>query len=249
MKLVPSQKEKFCHFLYTTLIGIGKMCPEIVERNDAVFLKTNDTVVLSSTSKSITSPYQEVIDTMFSEPSDLVDEDEYIIPVQLLDLLSAFMKKGKIIRLNHIGFCYKTPNVHESIKRICEISKENALHTYQLKSYDGVPWIFTGIAKAWREPMLEFLPIKNTFISRDMDYWIPGIHINIDTTLTYEEIKDSVEVVLQGLRAVIPNYFAGFISYARVWVGVVSGINIHIDIQTFAQNTRFARKVLFNPLH
>lgn len=245
VRINKEQQANFANFLYTTLCSVGKLCPEILVKKDSAQIRINTVPLISCTPSIISSPYSFVVETIFCQPGGLFDEDERLTVKQLNSLLDSFQKRGKILRLNHLGFCFRTPSIESAIKDIKAASTKSGFYTYRQKSNDMFNWIFTGDISNWREPMLEFIPIERKVFDKEIDYWLPGIHINIDSTLSYKNIVDLVGSALQGLRSVHPGYYNGFITQARVWVGVVSGINIHLDIATFAQNTRYQRKALF----
>lgn len=244
MKVTEEQKASYIQLLNHNLNVLSGYCPELQRENGNLIVKAGNKQMLILNKKSISTPYGFALDAIFTHPGGLIDEDEYISEKQVKELLEEIKRKGGIKRINHIGFCYKTDSIEQEVKIINKASKAIGLHMYELKSADAASWFFAGDASNWRDPMLEFVLVEGEVNFKDKDYWLPGLHINIDTSLSFEDIAESIDLIFKGSRDIAPMYYGKYITQVRVWVGAVSGINLHLDIGTFAQNARYTRKVM-----
>jgi hypothetical protein len=247
-KLTTEQQNNYCRFLYQTLQIVGQFCPEVVKAQDKVALKTNSLPLITCTKGKIETPYLKIIEDIFQQPGGLLDEDEFITTSQITDLFNALKQQGATFSFDHLGFSYHTQSVTKNVQHLCTISQTNHLFTYQMTVPDDTVWIFVGDNTKWREPMLEFIPLEGEIIDKEIDYWLPGLHLNINTHLAYDDICSCINSIFKGTRDIHPNYYGKFITQARVWVGVVSGINLHFDFSTLAQNRRYTRKVMLEKL-
>lgn len=246
--LTATKKIKYYRFLYDTLRIVSIFFSGIDKNDNSLVLQANRKILLKSTKDSIITPYELSLQTIFNQPSSLIDEDECLNSDQIREFFNDLKSKGKLIRLNHLGFCYRVNSITKHKKDIIKISRDNQFMTYEMESSDNSEWVFVGNTCNWREPMLEFLPLEGETVDKEIDYWLPHIHICIDTNLSFKEIKKSVDQIYKGLRIATLNYYGDYITQVRVWVGVVSGINLYLDIGTFAQNMRYARKVLLTKI-
>jgi len=230
--------------LHRVLMILSQTCQfPFVSSGDFV-LTSNHKELLKVTNDAIISPVTDVIKRTFDEPSALVDEDEFLSEDTISNILEDLKAKGNIVRLNHIGFCYRVASVNKSRVEIAKSASQKHLFTYQMDSNDPAQWLFVGDTTNWRDPLLEFVLIEGEIKDKEIDYWLPHIQIDIDTNMFYEPIRDTLDTVLKGTRSINLQTYAGHVSQIRVWLGVIAGINIHLDIGTNARNTRYARRVM-----
>ena len=251
MSLIEEQKAKYAGFLYTTLRQVGKICPQVIEKDGSLTLASNWKDLIKCSKTTIETPFSLILEDIYNQPSSLIDEDEFLTSEQIMELFLSLQEKGRLLRLNHIGFTYKPVSVKASIKHICDVSSQNGFQTLELDAdhpKEEPIWAFVGDTTNWQDPMLEFIPLQGEITEKEVDYFLPHLHINIDSNLSFENIADSVRSVFKGTRSVHANYYNSYITQARIWVGVVSGINLHLDIATYSQNTRYTRKALLRPL-
>lgn len=234
--------------LWEILNIVKTHCSSIGEEGDFLVVKSNQNKLLAVNKEKISIVLPEILDKVLSTPSDLKDEDEYL-PTEVIEhLISAISKKGQIIRLNHIGFCYPSASLDEEKEEVVSKVGKRRIKAYQMPSNDLSSWWFIGDLINWRDPMLELLPVYEKVEDKEVGYWLPHIHINIDTNLFYEDIKAICNKVLKGARNINPVTYDGQVVQVRVWLGVVLGINLHLDFCTMASNTRYVRKVMFTNL-
>jgi len=127
-------------------------------------------------------------------------------------------------------------------------ARQKALALYQLDSNNNTPWWFIGDITNWRDSMLEALPVEGKIEDREKGYWLPHIHFDFDTNLVYEDIEQISHRIFKGTRKLTPLVYDGFVTQARLWQGVISGVNIHLDLGTAARNTRYVRKVMLTKI-
>ncbi|HUV46972.1 MAG TPA: hypothetical protein VMW29_02450, partial [Candidatus Bathyarchaeia archaeon] len=92
------------------------------------------------------------------------------------------------------------------------------------------------------------LPVENTK-DRWVNYWLPNFQIDLDTTLNCEQIEKLVFDTFQGkikpFRAVVMD---GVTYCVRIRLGIISGINIYLDLGTNSRNVKYVRKHILKKL-
>lgn len=227
---------------------VKPFCSTIEKKADALVIKSNQKELLAINKEKIDIVLPEILKKIFSSPSALKDEDEYLSTELIKNVILALSKKGEITRLNHIGFCYPVASLEkEKEETLSKVAKKD-FDVYKMPSNDLSSWWFIGDLANWRDPMLELLPVYGNIDDKEVDYWLPHIHINVDTDLFYEEIKSQCNRILKGTRNINPIAYDGQVVQVRIWLGVISGINMHLDFSTIASNTRYVRKVMLTDL-
>lgn len=230
--------------LNTELIGIFSIFSKNTDLN---FLKNDEVVIgnpkgelLKISEDSINSPIKELTMTLSTKLSPLPDQDpDYDLLSQLLRELNS---KKAIKELNHIGFCYHVASQPKEKTRLLTELKNSDQKLYEEPSTDQTKWYFLGDAGDFRSPMIEMLPVESdgtTFI----DYWLPHIHIDIDTTLTEDQIESLLYSIYDGdpkpfRITVIDNV----VYTVRTRLGIVDGVNIFLDLSTNHRNVELSRK-------
>ena len=195
--------------------------------------------LLEITSDKITTPLGDIVPLLIKHKSNL--------PNQLIDFnqLTKLAEKlsGSIIRLHHIGFCYKTDSQIQEKLRLINLTKQTKYHLYEEPSNDDGIWLFFGNSEQWEKPMIEFLPIeKVTQWIEWKEYWLPNIHIDIDTKLFAKEITKLIkEIYGKGFE---PHQIIidGIIYIIRCRLGAIDGVNIFLDIATNSRKVKLHRK-------
>jgi hypothetical protein len=237
-------KEIVISKLYNSLSLLDSLAKLNLKIGNKCILYSGEKELLAISRKNIQSPFSEIIKKVFEKPSSLIDEDEFLDDRLLCNLLREIIRNATIVRLNHLGFCYRVQSVIQERKNFVSITTKSQFYPYEMTSCDNSLWLFAGNIAQWCDHMLEFLPIKNDFGNKEVDYWLPHLHIDIDTGLHYEKIIKVSNSILKGLRSVNTMRENGFVTKIRIWLGVISGINIHLDLGTSINNTRYMRKVM-----
>jgi len=171
-----------------------------------------------------------------------------LIDLELLEkLIDQLTKINSLIRLSHIGFCYKVPSTSDEKIRITNLVKKSNLHLYQEESNDDGLWLFVGNADKWEEPVIELLPIESTD-DEYVEYWLPHIQIDIDTNLTGKEIDKIVRSIFG--EKIIPYFIKidGTTYIIRNRLGVIDGVNIFLDLATNSRKVQYSRQELWKKI-
>lgn len=201
--------------------------------------------LLKITSNKITTPIGDIVPLLIKHKSNLAN--------QLIDFdqLTKLAEKlfGSIIRLNHVGFCYKTRSQIQEKLRLINLTKQTKYHLYEEPSNDDGLWLFFGNAEQWEKPMIEMLPIeKVTQWVEWKEYWLPNIHIDIDNKFPANKIIQSVKEVYG--KEFEPHLIIidGITYIVRCRLGIIDGVNIFLDLATNARNVEYQRKNVLSKL-
>lgn len=201
--------------------------------------------LLKITNDKIVSPIGNIVPLLIKHksnmPNDLIDFKKL---KKLTDKLF-----GSIIRLNHVGFCYKVDSQIQEKQRLVNLTKKTKLHLFEEPSNDDGLWLFLGEAEQWEKPMIEMLPIeKVTKWIEWKEYWLPNIHIDVDTNLDGKKIINLVKEIFG--KSFEPHLIViNEITYiVRCRLGVIDGVNIFLDLATNARNVESQRKNVFKKL-
>jgi hypothetical protein len=156
-------------------------------------------------------------------------------------------EKESLVRLSHIGFCYKVSSLKAEKDRLINLVKQSRLHLYQEESNDDGLWFFIGNIEHWEDPTIEFIPIKSTK-DKYVDYWLPHIQIDIDTKLSGEEIESIVKSVFGREITPYPIKIEGTTYIVRNRLGVINGVNIFLDLATSQRNVKYLKQNLWSKI-
>jgi hypothetical protein len=216
---------------------------KILSNNGNVSFKDNDLFTLSNS--EILTPIGDIIPRLTIHRSKL--KDQFIDTDLFIKLIDKLSKDKSIIRLDHIGFCYKVDSLAKEKDRLIELITGSKYHLYQEPSNDEALWLFMGNIKNWEEPVIELLPIEKTN-DKWVDYWLPHIQLDIDTTLNGKEAESLV-------KSVCGNYIVPFavtiensICIVRNRLGTIDGVNITLDLATTARNVRSLREGIWKKI-
>lgn len=188
------RKENVCKTLLE-VFGVLARCPRLsYTTNGEVDIKiSSNRPLLHIMSTALTTPVTQITDRVFYEESPL--PDAFISMKDLTKFIDCITKKVK--GLDHVGFCYMTRSQEKELVDIKQTLRD--LHLYEMTSNDLAKWYFVGDRSNWKDPMVEFLPtLPNN--ATDLPYWMPHIHINIDTLLAATEIEKILKDIFGGTR-------------------------------------------------
>lgn len=207
--------------------------------NETLVFQNTDLLDFSDT--EIITPVGNILPLLSECKSKLPDHP---VNFELLkQLINTLNNDRSIVRLNHIGFCYKVDSQEKEKERLINLLRQTKFHLYQEKSNDDGLWLFIGDTINWEEPMIELVPVEKTN-DKWVDYWLPHIQIDIDTNLTAEEIEDRTTSVFTNAIEPYSITIDGTVYIVRNHLGIIDGINIKLDLATSARNVKFTRQHL-----
>jgi hypothetical protein len=170
----------------------------------------------------------ESLSSLIKHKSRLVDAvvDKKLL-IKFIDFLS---KESAMLDFCHIGICYLVNSLREEKEKIITLARTMDEPVYTMGSIDTALWYFIG--NKHKLPQIEFLPTKyvNDYY---LDYWLPHIHLDLFTSLSSEVIKYKTHNIFKGSQRAHPTVVYGKKIYQmRVWLGVVEGINLTLDLKT-----------------
>jgi hypothetical protein len=202
-------------------------------------LDLNKSDLLNFSEKEIETPIGNVLPLLFVHKSILVNNN--IKKSKIVELIKILNINNSIIRLNHIGFCYRVTSQKKEKERLVNLIRTTNFHLYEEKSIDDGLWLFVGDTNKWEKPMIELLPVKK-ITNQWVEYYLPNIHIDIDTTLNSTEIGHITELVLGKEVEPYPITIKGITYIERIHLGTYEGVNIFLDLATNARNVKFHRE-------
>lgn len=246
MKKIQEQEVSRCLLKVFKVLAQNKTLKKYSQKDKVVIRTTGNRELQRISSKGIITPIGIVPKSLFSKPSPL--KDAFID----LHLLSAFIKNlssiDAIIRLNHIGFGYKVDSQNKERKRIKKEASNNNWHLYEIESNDDGLWLFIGDTTNWQDPLVEFAPVAKTE-DHYVNYWLPHVQIDIDTNLSESKLERIIHNSFKGDRTAIRSVIIdGIIYVMRIWLGIIDGVNIYLDLATKSRNTEFTRKNVMKKL-
>lgn len=157
-----------------------------------------------------------------------------------------FIKKlsPNIVRLNHVGISYFCPNLSLEIEYYRNLLKDSILSLYEENS--GIPekrWIFIGNNPNRQDTLFELILVESLDESRNA--WLPDFQIDIDTTLSVDEIK---RIANQTIREGFIDWEFNIPDYGVVLCsGILGNVNetkISIGIGTKLRDFNYQRESL-----
>lgn len=153
-----------------------------------------------------------------------------------------------LVRLNHLGVSYFCDNLEEEAQEIQELtgSANVSLHE-EVSSDPEEKWLFLGDTANWENPLVEI--VLNKKDKADLIPWKPHFQIDIDTTLTLEQIKGLTDQHLgRGFvkwQLDIPDY--GTVLTMGI-LGQIGDAKIALGIGTNIRGTEHHRRNELKPL-
>lgn len=198
--------------------------------------------LLTISPSGIEIPGIQISENFFTKTSPL--PDDFVPMSQVVELVEFLTKNNLFQRLNHLGLCYSVDSVKIEKERLVNEVKETNLHLYEEVSNDDSAWLFLGDRKYWPSPLVELVLNEKT-TDKWRDRWLPHFQIDIDTYLNGDEIE---KLILKTFKGNVKPYRIveneKFILLVRARLGIVSGININLDLGSEARMTRFYRQNL-----
>ena len=97
-----------------------------------------------------------------------------------------------VVRLNHMGISYYPEDSDKDIKEYQALLKDTGLDLYiEPAESEHEQWLFVGDRNNWADPLFEL--VMNKPGAPYADYWIPHFQIDIDTTLSIEQLEKLTE--------------------------------------------------------
>jgi len=187
----------------------------------------------------IFTPIADVTPILFAQKSKL---ENSIVDLSLLKNLIEFLDaNNSIVRLNHVGFGYRVKSQQTERQRLISLAQKTDQFLYEEESNDFGLWLFLGNTGVWENPLIEFVPVEKD--DPQIDYYLPHIQIDIDTTLTTEEIERIVKEIFH--NTIKPYHIAvinGITYVVRNHLGVIDGVNIFLDLATNSRNVQYHRQ-------
>ncbi len=191
------------------------------------------------TDTQLITPIGDVSQILFNKTSSLKNE---LINLKFLNnLISALDKNNLIVRLNHIGFGYLVRSQQSERQRLTNLVKSTDKYLYEEESNDFGLWLFLGNAKEWEKPLIEFFPVEDSH--KMVDYFLPHVQIDIDTTLDSREVEHQVKKIFNNsIKSYHIAIINGVVHIVRLRLGVMDGVNIFLDLATKPRNVPLHRQ-------
>ncbi|HUW22232.1 MAG TPA: hypothetical protein VMW41_06235 [Candidatus Bathyarchaeia archaeon] len=240
-------KPKFTNKIFKIL----RLLPEGITFTDngeksANVALSNGRVLLKISASDIQIPGISIANGFYQKPSPLADN--FVSQSQIERLFEILTLNNLFQRLNHLGFCYPVESVKAERERLIKEAKSANWHLYQESSNDNSAWLFIGERNLWPDPLVELIFNEN-IQDKWKNYWLPHFQIDIDTYLNGDEIEKLVTDTFQGKvkpYRIIAN--DKFIVLVRARLGIVSGINVNLDLGFEGRMTRYSRLKLLSQL-
>jgi hypothetical protein len=211
----------------------------IVDDNVRIATKKRETIFEIS-KEGISIPFLSFKDAFFARLSPL--PEAFVEIDNLKTLIKDLSKRKSIVRFNHLGFCYQVDSVSKEKERIFDQVSSSLWTLYREPNNSGCPWYFVGELSSWDNPVLELIPIGETG-DQWKDYWLPHIQVDVDTSLSAEELKEIINRIFRGQPKPIETVnINGRVFVVRIRLGLVAGINIDLDFATNLRNTQKTRE-------
>jgi hypothetical protein len=220
----------------TKFFATLKQVLQALSVNNKLVIQNKELVSVSD--HKILTPVGDISPFLFNHISQL--KDQFVSLEQLQKFINELTNNNAVIRLNHIGFCYKVSSREQEKERLTKLVKESEMHLYLEPSNDEGTWFFIGNADNWEDSMIELIPIEKTE-DKWADYWLPHVQIDIDTTLTEEEIRSYVRSSFGDTVVPFSIKIDGVVYIVRNRLGTTDGVNITIDLATNSRNVKYQR--------
>ena len=168
---------------------LGNLEPVLTKKGNSPLRIANDTTTILNGDMTLAtlSPssihvlgenFEDRILDQTAEKKSTLDDDKF---TNFLDVIG-----DRIVRLNHIGISYFTDDLAQEAARLRDLAHTQNIPLYREPSTDQEQnWLFLGDADNWEDPLFEFvLNTPTATINK------PHIQIDLDTTLSLEEIQE-----------------------------------------------------------
>lgn len=233
------------------IIEILKLIPEtgvlkIPDERHASLITHDGQKLLDISPTGIAIPGVSTDDKLFRHPSPL--SDSCVQNDQVKNLFDYLASNNLFQRLNHLGVCYQVESIEKEKKALSDEIKKSGWHLYEESSNDGSAWLFVGDKTQWQDPLVELVLVERTE-DKWKDYWLPHFQIDIDTYLDGDEIE---KLIIESFQGKVKPFriieTKKFIVLVRARLGVISGINVNLDMGFEGRMTRYHRTKLLTQL-
>lgn len=186
--MVKTPEVPFNNVLLQSLRSVNK---SLGLKNNSPFVSATHWIAINTKSKNlITVTGNDIVIAGKSFQDRLVKSSTLPTTPGINQRLDSFLNalSENLIRLNHVGISYFCDDVEEEIQSLDNLSKSAQIPLYEEHSSEpDEKWIFMGNTNNWQDPMVEF--VLNNNANSAVISWKPAFQIDIDTTLTLEQIK------------------------------------------------------------
>ena len=229
------------------LLSSNRQLESFVKGDEIALVTTDNRTLLSTISTQLVFPVNLELERIFADKSPL--EDDFVSFKLIETLIQDLSQRDAVISLNHIGFCYKTDSQTQERQTLTNSVSGSNWHLYEENSNDQARWYFIGNTEYWKDPLIELLPVTDAS-DKWLPYWLPHIHIDIDTQLTCEEIESITKRIFENSN-VVPfrvTVIDNIVYTIRLRLGIVSGVNIDLDLSTNSRNVQVQRQILLKKI-
>ena len=238
--------------IHTTLLDIFRILSEqssikLYHDNTAsIQLGSRSLITLNSQSLLTPLSQKDILTSFLGSRMNDPDNTEYL--TQFSRLISQI--SPHLLRLNHIGFEYFAESRDEELSRIKTAIQKSEVFLYEEHSNDpNSAWFFVGDTARWQDPLIEIVPVfrkKGTWAK----YWLPQIHLDIDTDLTPEEIFAHIAKQYQGtsVKSFEAVKIEGIVYVVGIWIATSEGINVYLNLATKHRNVPYHRSTMLQKL-
>ena len=240
-KVIDKLKEIF------KLLSSNRQLESFVKGDEIALVTTDNRTLLSTISTQLVFPVNLELERIFADKSPL--EDDFVSFKLIETLIQDLSQRDAVISLNHIGFCYKTDSQTQERQTLTNSVPDSNQHLYEENSNDQAKWYFIGNTDYWNDPLIELLPVTDTS-DKWLPCWLPHIHVDIDTKLTCEEIESITKRIFNKSN-VVPfrvTVIDNIVYTIRLRLGIVSGVNIDLDLSTNSRNVQVQRQILLKKI-
>ncbi|MEK7634234.1 MAG: hypothetical protein AAB437_05320 [Patescibacteria group bacterium] len=221
-----------------------KLIFDILSTDKKLSIKNND--LFNFSENKIITPVGKIIPLLFVRKSKLKNKFVDLKKINKLCVLLSLQQS--VIRLNHIGFCYKVDSQKEERERLSNNIKKTKFHIYEEKSVDDGLWLFIGNTEKWEDPLIELLPVEKTD-DRWVEYFLPNIHIDLDTNLNSNKIEKIIKTAFGKKFEPYPIIIKGITYIERIYLGTLDGVNIFLDLTTNSRQVKFHRRRILKKIN
>lgn len=208
-------------------------------------LSLADSTLFSISGAKLITPIGDVLPLLMRSKSKL--KDQIIKPTVFNQLLHPLIEEQALIRINHIGFCYKVENLNEEKNRLIRLSKKTHFQLYEEPSNDRSLWFFLGNLIKYDATTLEFVLVEHS-ADRWVEYWLPHVQIDIDTTLSEEQIRTLVKNACGNQIKPYAIKIGGVAYIIRCRLGNIDGVNINLDLATNKRDVKYLREKIWKKI-
>ncbi len=167
--------------------------------------------------------------------------DGLIAHSAIKELIDAIKASNGYKGINHVGFCYKTASKEDAVKAVTKAASNKGYSTYQEPSIDDADWLFVGDLSEITNPLLEFLPHEGNTDDKWIDYYLPHIQFDIDTSMTPQEIEVLVKKIIRKPFTPYSIQIDGVTYIQRINLGCLEGVNLMLDISTNSRDINYRK--------